>query len=1112
MGIKFWWPLLFVGAIILICIVIFPSDLKVADLFGKAGKWDEAIQNYQKALEKAPHRNDIRIELASVYLLKNDFKNALTQFELAGADMSNDPIQLTKLYEIYSSMENKDKTVATLEKLVIAEPENLNHRNRLAEAYEWNSDTNKAIELYDELVAEDPDNIKYLNKLVYLNLNKKDFDSAIRNLKQLTILQPENIEARILLGNVYLKTNQKRLAALEYESALKVDPDNESLRVTLADLYLWMPQKEKGIFHYEHLLMAHVLNEQYFDQLLELTKATQPSKAIKYYKFRINHLPNNVDLRESCVEFYIELGYTDEAIEQLQILIKQNPEEIAYPLDLANLYENMREPDLANQLYESSFNMGEQSQEVIDALVGYYKSEQEYEKLLNLYAILVSTNKATPEIFNDYAETSIKTKKFNNAAELFYVLLKKYPQNVKYRIQLANLYQYNGDNIKAIKLVKQGMDDYGSNDTEYLLFAGQFFTSHNYHADAISCFEKLVENDQSNIPYKKQLIAQYIKTRKFNKARDVYIDLLDHEPGNFDYKLELASLYWLQNDFDKMHEINNSILLSAADTPKPHRKIGQFYFERAFYNDAIEHFTIELNDSPTDSLTLQMLGLAYAWNNQPKISKVFLARYHEMYPNDYYTHYQMGALHFETGDKNNALHEFQTSLDLLKNIPESIESVTVKAQIYAYQNDREKAIFEFERLLSRHPDNLSIQTDYAEALLILKEYDLSKHLADNVLKKESLNYRARRLQSRIYFAQGKYKEAANILKEIQAIHANDLGLQIDLADAEQASGDWYASTEILKSVLDKYPNTLPAQERLLLLRREQNESFATELKVEQQSRNIFKQIYNLVYTKASSSLLHLKLLFGEEKYSASTSGLDDENYINMGVNLSSRYNDKHETSFGVNTQRHQGEWNFSGSLMYRRHFSLVNNLTISSTLNELWNDPFIAVFYQGRKYSVNSDVNLYLLNRIFFWNRLSYERHAINKTTLFGDAFRANLQVGYEWQQRPQFITYYQFYNLNYQHKNATFRDLIPIRAQESIHFLGAMLNQQLTRKLYYQFGGSLGVNSSQNNLLYFGSLDLEYMLMRRIRLRTHFMYGNQSRLTGTEENKSVSIDLNYFN
>jgi len=54
MGVKIWWPLLFVGSIIFACLFIFPSDPRLADLFGRAGKYDEAIEKYQIIIKNHP--------------------------------------------------------------------------------------------------------------------------------------------------------------------------------------------------------------------------------------------------------------------------------------------------------------------------------------------------------------------------------------------------------------------------------------------------------------------------------------------------------------------------------------------------------------------------------------------------------------------------------------------------------------------------------------------------------------------------------------------------------------------------------------------------------------------------------------------------------------------------------------------------------------------------------------------------------------------------------------------------------------------------------------------------------------------------------------------------
>ncbi|MFQ5751431.1 MAG: tetratricopeptide repeat protein, partial [bacterium] len=495
MGIKIYWPLLFVATIILATILIFPSDLRLADLLGKAGKWQEAIQNYQKVLDKHPNRDDIRIELANLYLLNNQPEKAVIEYERAGADITEDPLQLNKLYQLYSSLGDKVKTIATLKKLVKVIPENAGYQTKLAEAYEWNNDTEHAIALYDELLCEKPEDIHILNKLIYLNLNKKDYGKTSHHLKRLLNLQPENQEARILLGNVYLQANQKEQAASEFEQVLKIDPQNASLRLQLAELYLWMPRYKKAMLHYEYLFMTHVLNDHYFNKLIDLTKNSDPAKAIKYYKYRLKYLPHDTELRAHFVDLYLYFGQTDEAVAQLQNLVANNPEDARYWLKLAKLYAILGEPQQANEIFETMFYRGYQNPDITRALIYYYKNEQEYDKLLKLYAILLQANKTTPKIQHDYAELLLRTHHYEAAQKQYLSLLKRQPQNLQTRMQLAKLYQFKKDDKDALKLIKQGIEKYDVREEEYLFYAGQLFAEHNQHKESIACFKKLAALD-----------------------------------------------------------------------------------------------------------------------------------------------------------------------------------------------------------------------------------------------------------------------------------------------------------------------------------------------------------------------------------------------------------------------------------------------------------------------------------------------------------------------------------------------------------------------------------------------------------------------------------------
>ncbi|MCG8605257.1 tetratricopeptide repeat protein, partial [bacterium] len=703
MGIKIWWPVLFVGTIILACVLIFPSDLRLADLFDKAGRIEDALEHYHKVLATEPNRYDIRIQLGQLYVLNNEPEKALVEFEAAAEHTDLGPVQLDQLYQIYSSLENKEKTVAVLKRLVAFSPNDLHYRIKLADAYEWNRQGDKAIGLYDQLLKQDPDNLRYLNKLVSLNLSQKNYSACITRLNHIVRLEPENQDARLLLGNIYLENNQRKLASREFERCLRLLPDNEALRVKLAELYLWMENYENGVMHYEYLVRRHVLKDDYFDKLITHTKDFYPDKAIEYFNFRLKYLPRKKELREQLLDLSRYLGLTDDAIEQLKLLIQSYPEEISYQLELAQLYQETQQPALAADTQESIYKNGYLDSEILEELIPYYQTEKKYSELQELYAAAIGHGLTDYELRNEYAELLVSLRYHDEAIIQYSKLLELAPRDSEVRAALADLYVLREDNRRAYKIFWQGVDELDIRDEGYLFEAAQFFTERQHYSEAVTAYEKLMRQNPYNRYYNTLAADLYIQTKDFKKAGLTYQRMLDSEPDDLALKFQLASLHWLQNDRTKTELVINDIEASHTDHPNIDREIGKFYFEHGFLSNAVEHLEFAIAAAPTDSATMRMLGLSYAWSNQSIAAKKLLNRYHRRYSFDYYTHFQLGELYRGEGNNAKAQAEFEMAARLVQSAPQTRESFMVKGKLYAYRNQPEESRRQFEKLINTYP-------------------------------------------------------------------------------------------------------------------------------------------------------------------------------------------------------------------------------------------------------------------------------------------------------------------------------------------------------------------------------------------------------------------------
>lgn len=1111
MQIKMWWPITFVALIVIASIMVFPSDLRLADLLGKSGKTDEAIEAYETLLNDNPQRTDIRIQLARLHIQSADFPKAINELEKIGTDFINDPALLNQLADIYSQMGDRGKTVDVLERIVTLMPDDREVQHKLSDAYEWAGQKEKSMRLYSRLLANDPRNTELLNKLIALNLNTGSFPRTKTYLTRLLTIEPHNTTARVLLGNIYLESGQKKFAAVEYERVLNLNPDNEALRFKLAELYIWNQNNDRAIAHFEQLALDDINNETTFDKLISLTENYDPEKAVKFYRYRLKFAGNDLQTRKRLMQQYMAMGYTDEAIDQLKIMVKQNPDNIAHQKDLAYLYENILEPDLAAATFEDIIRKKHLDKEIFDELQFYYREDKQYDELLALYAAYHAENQLEHAASRDYAGLLNYVGEYEAAQHQYENVLSATPEDAESRLALIWLYQKNDQNQDALKTLKEGVEKYSPADEEFLVYAAQFYDSEKLYKESIPIYQRLTDLHSDNLFYEEQLLTTFLADHNYAKAGKILQGMIKKDPRNLGLKIASANLFWLRGKFDDMHSAITKIRSEHRADANLDRRIGAFLFEKGFYDQAIAAFEQQVQSTPEDSVSLQLLSLAYSWNNQPGKATTAFKKYHERYPDDYYTRYHHGVLLAQLGKKTAARLEIQTAESLLKKRRADRQSRVVQANIYAFLGERNKAIAAFEQIATEAPNDLQVALDYSEGMLALKEYDKTHQLIDSVLEREPHNYRALRLQGRALYEQEGYATAAKALSKLHLLYPDDINLAVDLAETELAAGDWVASQNTFQGILDNNPDYVPARNRLNQLRRDNSQAIVANYQRTTQSGNFIREVANIIITKAKSSFLAFQFFMGEEKYMTEDNSFSGENLLNIGAGILSSFNAKIQTFLSGKAQEQDDEWRLAGNAWLKWNLNSSASFQFSSDINDVWNDPLIAPFFAGKVNRFQTDVNIALLKNVLLWGRFSYEKHKIMNDEPFGIARRAYGQISYQWLQKPALATYYQLYNLKYNYEDINNQAFFGLPETETIHYAGLSLNHQLTRRLYYQLAGGFGKSFVNDSDIYYGQLNLEYMLFNNLSLHSMIEIGAQNTLVSTDDNKTIKFDFHYF-
>lgn len=143
----------------------------------------------------------------------------------------------------------------------------------------------------------------------------------------------------------------------------------------------------------------------------------------------------------------------------------------------------------------------------------------EYEKALSIYDQLYHTKNGDQIFYQEYINTLLKLKKFDEAEK---IIKKKIRENPKYRIDLGQLYLEKGDNNEANKIFDAVLDDMPANQMAISETANSFYAIGNYDY-AIKTFlvgRKILKDDDA-------FVYELINLYRFKRIKDgLTIELL----------------------------------------------------------------------------------------------------------------------------------------------------------------------------------------------------------------------------------------------------------------------------------------------------------------------------------------------------------------------------------------------------------------------------------------------------------------------------------------------------------------------------------------------------------------------------------------------------------
>lgn len=293
-------------------------------------KPDEAIQEFQAALQMEPRDSSAQFGLAQAYRRKSRLDEAAEALDKVGAIDAKFPGLQLERGRLAEARGDIDAAIASYRDALSQSPNDAALKSRLGAALVLAGEVKEAETLLLEVLAAQPYSAEAEHFLGRIELERGSLDEARARFERAARLEPTSGLYRLYVAWVALESNEMASSLRELDEALKLDP-------TLGDAY-WLRARIR--------LRAGLVR----DALGDLKRALELN-------------PTRIEAWAAMGECHYQLGQLNEAIAALQKAVEARPERGYWWYRLGRLQLDDGQQQLALVSLSKASSLGDKSPE-----------------------------------------------------------------------------------------------------------------------------------------------------------------------------------------------------------------------------------------------------------------------------------------------------------------------------------------------------------------------------------------------------------------------------------------------------------------------------------------------------------------------------------------------------------------------------------------------------------------------------------------------------------------------------------------------------------------------------------------------------------------------------
>ncbi len=576
---------------------------RLAEMYWKAQRLNEAVQEAQQLLKRAPNNLPTRRLLGRIYLRSLGGVGATGTNGSAGKEPGSQEIP-------FGQAEIIKRAIEQYREICRLDPSDSESALWLARLYRLQNSHQKAEEVLRGILKTDPQNQQAVEQLTQLLLDEGKSANAVALLEGIVQHGTPSASLLSLLGDAYTQAKDLAKAEKVYRQAVALDPSE---------------------MNYQRGLGQTLLAEEKFQDALSV-----------YQKIAEND-GDDPDTYLRLAQIYRQLHQLDKAEENLLQARRRDPRRVEVIYNEAMLYESQGR-------FEDAIHV------LSDAISG----------IKNQTASVPSSARALAILYQQLGQLYREVRNYPAAVNTFQEMQRLGDEeDRRARLWILDTYRAAKDIPKALETAKVALEKY-PNDPGLVSSRAMLLGEKGQTDEAVKILRSQLTGAESDRDTFLSIAQVYERGRRYKEAEEAAhaAEVLPGTPRDTEMPLFLlGAIYERQKEYDRAEEFFRKVL---AINPRNSMALNYYGYMLGDLGTRLEEARAlvqrALDEEPYNGAYLDSLGWVCYKQNKLAEAETFLRKAVERESHDPTIHSHLGDVYFRSGRKDLAAAEWEKSL------------------------------------------------------------------------------------------------------------------------------------------------------------------------------------------------------------------------------------------------------------------------------------------------------------------------------------------------------------------------------------------------------------------------------------------------------------------